>query len=49
MVGKHLIESCDVADEFSKHTQLVYNNICPVVFSNISSYSEFLCLAPVCD
>jgi hypothetical protein len=45
--GKHLMEPCDVADEFSKHFQSVYNNPGPVVFPTHSSSSEFLSLAPV--
>jgi hypothetical protein len=47
--GEHLIESCDAADEFSKHFQSVYNNPWPVVVPTLSSYSEFLSLAPVSD
>jgi hypothetical protein len=47
--SKHLIETCDVGDEFSKHFQSVYNNPCPVVFPTLSSSSEFLSLAPVSD
>jgi hypothetical protein len=47
--GEHLVESCVVADEFSNHFQSVYNNPCPVVFPTLSSSSEFLSLAPVCD
>jgi hypothetical protein len=30
--GKNLIETCDVADEFLRHFQSVYNNPGPVVF-----------------
>jgi hypothetical protein len=47
--GKHLTESCDVADRFSKHFYSRYNNPCPVVFSTLSSSSEFVSLAPVSD
>jgi hypothetical protein len=49
ILGKHFIEPCDVADEFSKHLQSVCNNPCPVVFHILSSSSEFLSLTPVCD
>jgi hypothetical protein len=35
--GKHLIQPNDVADEFSKHLESVYNNPCPVVFPTILS------------
>jgi hypothetical protein len=47
--GKHLIEPCEVADEFSKHFQSVYNKPCLTVFPAFSSSSEFLSLAPVSD
>jgi hypothetical protein len=47
--GKHLIEPCEVADEFSKHFQSVYNNPRSVVFPTLSSSSELLSLAPVSD
>jgi hypothetical protein len=47
--GKHLIQPNDVADEFSKHFQSVYNSPCPVVFPTLLSSSEFLTLAPVSD
>jgi hypothetical protein len=47
--GKHLIEHCEVADEFSKHFQPVYNSLCPVVFPTLLSSSEFIHLAPVSD
>jgi hypothetical protein len=43
--GKHLIESNDVADEFSKHFQSVYNDPCTIVFPTPLSSSEFLPLA----
>jgi hypothetical protein len=47
--GKHLIQPNDVADEFSKHFQSVYNSPCPVVFPTLLSSLEFLTLAPVSD
>jgi hypothetical protein len=47
--GKYLIEPCEVADEFSKHFQSVYNNPCPDVFPTFSSSSVFLSLGPVSD
>jgi hypothetical protein len=47
--GKQLIEPCEVAGEFSKHVQSVYNNTCPVVFPTLLSSSEFLSLPPVSD
>jgi hypothetical protein len=46
---KHLIESCDVSDQFSKHFQSVNSNLCPIAFPTFSSSSEFLSLAPVSD
>jgi hypothetical protein len=48
---KHLIEPCEVADEFSKHFQSVYNILCLVVFPTLLSSSEFIYsyLAPVSD
>jgi hypothetical protein len=42
IAGKHLIEPCDIADDFSKYFQSVYNNPCLVVFPTYSSSSEFL-------
>jgi hypothetical protein len=45
--GKHLIEPYDVAEEFSKHFQSVYNDLFPVVFPTLSSSSEFLSLFPL--
>jgi hypothetical protein len=47
--GKHLSQPNDVADEFSKHFQSVYNNPCPVVFPTLLSSSEFLTSASVSD
>jgi hypothetical protein len=47
--GKHLIKPDDVADEFSKRFQSVYNNPCPAVFPTLLSSSEFLTLASVSD
>jgi hypothetical protein len=39
--NKHLIEPCDVDDEFSKHFQSVYNNLCPVVFPTFRHLLNF--------
>jgi hypothetical protein len=47
--GKHLIQPHVIADEFSKHSQSVNNNPCPVVFPTLLSSSEFLTLASVSD
>jgi hypothetical protein len=47
--GKHLIKPNDVADEFSKLFQSVYNSPCPAVFPNFLSSSKLLSLAPVSD
>jgi hypothetical protein len=44
--GKHLVESCDVPDEFSKHLKSVHNISCPVVFPTFTSF-KFLSLTPV--
>jgi hypothetical protein len=43
--GMDLAESC----EFAKHFHQVCKNPCPVVFPNLSSTSQFLCLAPAFD
>jgi hypothetical protein len=43
--GKHFLGPCDIADEFSKHFQSVYNYPCPVTFLTLSLSSEFLSLA----
>jgi hypothetical protein len=32
---KHSVEPCDVANEFSKYFQSVYNNPRPVIFSTL--------------
>jgi hypothetical protein len=45
--GKHLVKPNDVAEEFSKHFQSVYNDPCPVIFPILLSSSEFLPMAPV--
>jgi hypothetical protein len=45
---KHLIEPCDVPDEFSKHLQSVHSNSCPVVLSTLAS-SKSLPLTSVND
>jgi hypothetical protein len=47
--GNHLFKPHDVADEFSKYFQSVYNNPCHIVFPTILSSSEFLPLASVSD
>jgi hypothetical protein len=47
--GKHLIEPCDVVDEFSKHFQSVYNNPCLAVFPTLSSFSELLSVTAAPD
>jgi hypothetical protein len=46
--GKHLIEPCNVTDEFSKNFQSVYNKPRPV-FPTASSSSEFLSFALLSD
>jgi hypothetical protein len=46
---KHLIKHYDVADEFSKHFQSVYNIPCPIAFPKLLSSSEFLPLVSVVD
>jgi hypothetical protein len=43
----HRIEPADVADEFCKHFQSVYNHPCPVAFPTNLSSSGLLTLAPV--
>jgi hypothetical protein len=45
--GKNSMETCDIADELSKHFQSVYNDPCPVVFLTLSSSTGLLSLAPV--
>jgi hypothetical protein len=45
--GNHRNQPADVADEFCKHFQSVYNHPCPVVFPTNLSSSELLTLAPV--
>jgi hypothetical protein len=47
--GNHLFKPHEVADEFSKHFQSVYNNPGPIVFPTTLSSSEFLPLASVSD
>jgi hypothetical protein len=47
--GKHLIKPNDVADEFSKHFQSVYDNPCPFVFPALLSSSEYLTSTSVSD
>jgi hypothetical protein len=43
----HRIQPADVADEFCKHFQSVYNHPCPVAFPTNLLSSELLTLAPV--
>jgi hypothetical protein len=45
--GNHHIQPTDVANEFCKHFQSVYNHPCPVAFPTNLSSSELLTLAPV--
>jgi hypothetical protein len=45
--GSHCIQPVDVAAEFCKHFQSVYNHRCPVVFPTHLSCSELLPLASV--
>jgi hypothetical protein len=45
--GNRRIQPADVADEFCKHFQSVYNHLCSVVFPTNLSSSELLTLAPV--
>jgi hypothetical protein len=47
--GKHIIKPNDVADELSKHFQLLCNNHCPNVSFTLVSSSEFIHLASVSD
>jgi hypothetical protein len=47
--GKNLFKPQEVADEFLKHFQSVYNNPSPVVFPTLLSPSEYLPLSSVSD
>jgi hypothetical protein len=45
--GKLIIQSDDVADEFAKHFQSVYNSPCPFVLPALLPSSDVLPLASV--
>jgi hypothetical protein len=47
--GTHLVEPCEVADEFANNFQLIYNNPSPGIFRSLSSSSKFLSLSPISD
>jgi hypothetical protein len=39
--GTYLLESCEAADAFTKHFQLVYNIPCPGIFPPVGNPHNF--------